>query len=346
MVTTTGDYIAACLTDNFFLSTSDGVSNGLLDQKSKELPEQVLAAASEVLLPGRDTESFTDLFPEPIQSGTKCGVVSSAFAPQEWRGMIEILEGWEVISCLGDNHAGGVGSGLDDYRTIVISAGTSGTVIRKCDRTQILKGKASCFEYYKDRLLLLMLAGCAEWYNIFARWYCNSRNGTPDLAELDRIALGTPLDEVIFWSAEKRLQILATPYTGEWSPVPVANAQFSIAIELLMRVKTMLNEVRGRADDVNRFVLTGGMSRSPFFRQVIQTGLGLLVENATVLVSQRTGLLANQAATLGATINAMVGSGHYKSIGQAAAELCPLESVAKIEPVRREQLQNIIRAVL
>ena len=44
-VVTTGDYIAGCLTDNYHLSTSDGLSNGLLNQITKKLPLKALAAA-------------------------------------------------------------------------------------------------------------------------------------------------------------------------------------------------------------------------------------------------------------------------------------------------------------
>ena len=83
------------------------------------------------------------------------------------------LAGSQMISGLGDNHATGVGCGLEegDFETIVVSAGTSGTVNRVCRANVRLAGNAACFEYYNDRLLLMMLADCCKWYDRFVARY-------------------------------------------------------------------------------------------------------------------------------------------------------------------------------
>jgi sugar (pentulose or hexulose) kinase len=266
----------------------------------------------------------------------------AAAKPKDWRAVARILDGWQVISGLGDNHAGAVGCGLADYETIVISAGTSGTVVRKCRLNQRLAGKASCFEYYNDRLLLMMLADCADWYVKFARWYCGcTEEVSPDLALLDSLAMSVPAQKLKFWTAKKRKRILAGKIPANARPELVANAQFSITVELLMRARMMLDEVSGKSAKPNRFVLTGGLCRSSFFREVLVAGIGTLA-GAKVFVSDHQGPLAFQAATWGALINAMVGAGDYPDLASAIAELCPLKPVNSMDSPRSELL---LRAV-
>jgi sugar (pentulose or hexulose) kinase len=255
----------------------------------------------------------------------------------------KILQGWVVVSGLGDNHAGAVGCGLADDETIVISAGTSGTVVRKCGLGQKLVGQASCFEYYNDRLLLMMLPDCADWYVRFARWYSSCAEGeSPNLAQLDELAMSVPADKLDFWPVGKRKLVLTSKYPVNSRPELVANAQFSIAVELLMRAKMMLEEVKGRSAKVSRFVLTGGLCRSQFFREVLVAGIGRLTK-ASVFVSDRNGPLAFQAATSGALINAMVGSGRYPDLASAIADLCPLRPTNEALRSQSALLDDILR---
>ncbi|MFO7907418.1 MAG: FGGY family carbohydrate kinase, partial [Pirellulaceae bacterium] len=152
-VMTTGDWVAAMLTGKARLSTSDALSNGLLVQDSKHLATEVIEEAK--LEP--------DWFPPVIQSGKVVGTVNARPVDggnKAWMDVKQRLAGSKIVSSLGDNHATGVGCGLEegDFETIVISAGTSGTINRVCRATVPLAGNAACFEYYKDRMLLMMLA--------------------------------------------------------------------------------------------------------------------------------------------------------------------------------------------
>ena len=316
MVLTTGDYIAAVLTGNSCLSTSDALSNGLLAQKNKRLAKDVLTSAG-----------FNHLwFPEVIQSGKTVGFARPSQALSDsWGRVAEILNAWQVIASLGDNHAGGVGCGLADNHTVVISAGSSGTVIRKCRPGQKLRELAACFEYYRDRLLLLMLHECAVWYTRFVEKYGQGRS----LPEIDRCALEADPGRVCRVKQERdyRTQKWHEVYPRGWSSLSfcekAASTQASIAIELMLLVKQMLEEVIN-GTKINRFVITGGLSRALFFQQVLRSGLSFLVPGCKVLVSDRSSPFAVQAATLGALINAMVGSGFYPSLPAAVADLCPL----------------------
>jgi hypothetical protein len=85
----------------------------------------------------------------------------------------------------------------------------------------------------------------------------------------------------------------------------VASTQFSIVLELLLRVKRMVGEVRrAGVAAVDTYVLTGGLSQSPFFQQVFHTGIGLIDPDAAVKVSGRTGPLRYKTSASGALTNA------------------------------------------
>ena len=319
-VMTTGDYIGLMLTGAAAMSTSDALSNGLLEQESKALAEQVV----------KDAGFMLNWFFRSFQSGFTIGCVSSADSNQRskealppWREIITILKGWQVVAGLGDNHAGGIGCGLSDPKTVVVSGGSSGTVIRTCCPSSTLRGEAACFEYYEDRLLLMMLADCAVWYDRFVEKFGQDKS----LAELDELALAADLAKLHRIRQEQNDQGWQEVYSDGWHTLPlagkVASTQASIAVELLSLVKKMLQEVEKRSSP-HQFVLTGGISRSLFFQQLFRAGLPLLVKKPQLFVSDRDGPLAHQSATLGAMINAMVGTKTYPCLSSAVADICPL----------------------
>ena len=182
-VMTTGDWVGYLLTGKARLSASDALSNGLLLQRTKQLAAQVMSQAR--LTP--------DWFPPVTSSGRRIGLTTMKpvdGADENWMILKGRLAGSPIISGLGDNHATGVGCGLaeGDFETMVISAGTSGTVNRVCSANAALAGKAACFEYYKNRLLLMMLADCCKWYDRFVAQYAPGyADRLGDLnAEIDR----------------------------------------------------------------------------------------------------------------------------------------------------------------
>jgi hypothetical protein len=86
--------------------------------------------------------------------------------------------------------------------------------------------------------------------------------------------------------------------------VRVADTQLSIALELLLRVKQMLAEVKAANVPVDTYVLTGGLSQSVFFQCVFHTGVKMLDPQAAVKVSGRTGPLRYKTSAYGALTNA------------------------------------------
>ncbi len=314
-VMTTGDWIAERLTGKDRLSSSDAISNGLLDQQTKKLAESAL----------RKGKLNPKWFPRVVQSGRNVGRVSARRSDDVeagWAEVRSILAGSQVIASLGDNHATGVGCGLaeKDYGTIVISAGTSGTINRVCPPKVELAGEAACFEFYNDRMLLLMLADCCSWYDGFIG--TDAARYSDQLQKLNVLASKADLSNI--------RRVLPGEGTGfcppNWKSLTmgekVASVQASIMLELLLLTKTMLAEAPD-AGTVKRFVLTGGLSQSRFFQQVFSAGVEYLVPGATAEISARKGPLRFQTAAYGGLLNAM----RAKESG-ASDRLCPTRSAA------------------
>ena len=313
-VATTGDFIAAQLTGSLVLSASDALSNALLDQSTKQVARDSLALAS----------LNSDWFPDVVASGSILGQVSTfdTYSPH-WDTVREQLQGWSVAAALGDNHASAVGCGLADAETIVISGGSSGTIVRACSAAAPLAGHANCFEFYDDRLLLMMLADCAIWYNRFLE---ERMAGNVDHASLNQAACCVNTDRLVRIRQYEEAGGFREEYPSNFVDLnqaeQVASVQFSIAMELLIRVQAMLAEVQDTEAKVNRFVLTGGLCQSPWIRWVLHTGLQQLVPSVNVRVSARQDKLAFQSATYGALVNAMV-QGAYFNLPATIDNLCP-----------------------
>jgi len=313
-VMTTGDWILARLTGVGSLSTSDALSNGLLNQQTREL------ACAAMRMAGINY----GWFPPVVRSGHVVGGINSGLAYGDWEKIARMLEGWEGVAGLGDNHATGVGCGLAKRDTVVVSAGSSGTINRMCLPGDQLAGCASCFEYYNERLLLLMLADCAVWYERFVETL-NTNKSYEQLNKEAWRATVSYLRRVGHTDGEGEV------YPDQWQittslPTKVASTQYSIVVELLLLVKQMLAEVKGKENWIQKFVLTGGLSQSRFFQQVFEAGISLLDEKATVLRSARTGPLAYQTAAYGAVLNSML-PGCQHDLRLLVEQNCLLEKI-------------------
>jgi len=312
-VITTGDYIAWVLTSVMRVSTSDGLSNGLVLQDGKKAAREAFEMA------GLDPKWL----PDTIQSGQYGGSVHTSIDPwrSAWSGVAEILNGWTLVAGLGDNHASAVGCGATeaDQGTIYISAGTSGTAVRVYSPAAKLAGNAVRFEFFSQRLLLTMLASCADRYDEFVKGFGEGK----DYAILNALAFkeGLPLG----WEGHHE----TPPFVGGNIPSlgkRVAGIQAAIAYKLAEKVALVRDEVIGGAQPV-RFVLTGGLTRSPFFTDRLAMESRKLAPGARVCLINRKGPGANKAAAHGAMITAAVGGGVFGSLAQASKELCPLQEV-------------------
>lgn len=338
----TGDWIAFALTGERTLSTSDALSNGLLTQRNRQLASQAIEAA------GLDVRWF----PQPVQSGAEIGVVRAptSQSADAWNAVRQVLQGWRFVAGLGDNHASAVGCGMNaDYRTMVVSGGTSGTINLSCpaDADLPASGKSLRFEFYQDSLLLLsMLGDCGAWYkrflNHFATGYAH------DLDYLNMLALSSDLIRVrrVLHSDARHTE----SFPPEWSEATLGEktawTQFSIVLELLLRVKGMLEEVRDAGvPETETFVLTGGLSQSPLFQHVFRAGIERLAPGKAVRVSGRKGPLRYKTSAYGALINAELPCfrGELAQL-HTSADRFPLVDCAAADPVRQSHLRYLLES--
>jgi sugar (pentulose or hexulose) kinase len=328
-VMTTGDWIAWQLTGECRLATSDALSNGLLAQKDKRLAAGVLEKA------GQDSQWF----PPTIQSGEVVGTVRRS-APGPWNRLVRMLAGWRVVAGLGDNHATGAGTGgLVDQETIVVSAGTSGTINRRIDARVPSPPHIARFEFYDDRLLLLMLGDCGQWYHRFKAQY------PAEITDREFSLLAAAADPQSF------LRVTTAggeeTYPDGWEELSLgektASTQFSIVLELLLLARSMDRDVRG-APPIRRFLLTGGLSQAPLVQHVFEAGIRLITagREVDVQVSDRTGELAFQTAAYGALVNAMLPDRGGK-LAAVAGELCKFRPCPTAGPATHGRLSELLR---
>lgn len=330
LVMTTGDWINYMLTGVARLGSSDALSNGLLLQETKELAGDVLAKAG----------FKPEWFPPVIASGEIVGKVGEKplpFQDEKWEKLRSLLAGFDVVSCLGDNHASGLGLGIDPA-AIGMSLGNSGTVFRRSPAKQKPLGNAAAFEFHDDRLLLHMLNDCCQWYDRFVSHFAP---GFQDhLATLNHLALEADphaIRRVLYQNGK-------VEYPANFAALPlgvqVASTQFSIALEMLLRARAMLAELPGTP--IKTFVLTGGLSQSLFMQHLFSVGCRLLVPQAEVKCSARQGQLRFQTAVLGALLNSALP--RHGNLDKLIDKMCPRKDCPQPSEVIEAALSYQFRA--
>jgi glycerol kinase len=319
-VMTTGDYLAWRLTGCARLATSDALSNGLLNQRDKSLAHDALELA------GLNPEWF----PEVVISGQPVGeVINAESGDPDLDWCRNILSGWTFYAGLGDNHAAGMGIGLRGVNELGVSAGSSGTLIRLCPPHVLTFGRALQFDYWgEDRLLLMMLADCGVWYKRFCRRYAKG---------CDFVSLNQMAESSCYLQLKRIRQAIDGDtckelYPDNWDamslPERVASTQLSIALEMALLAKLMLEEISGQdALTIQKLILTGGLSRSDFFAGAFSmclNQLGVVLPVFTLLP----GPMTYKPDAKGAMMNAMLGAGVYPSLEAAAQDLCSRTNAA------------------
>ena len=335
---TSGDWLAGRLTGGRYrLSSSDALSNGLLDQQTKRLATAPLREASRLL--GDDLRP--EWFPPVIASSGVVGAVEPSTATA-WRELTEQLRGWQVAALLGDNHASAAGCGATEYDTMVLSLGTSGSVNLPAPHASRPGGDALGFEYWDDRLFLLMLAQCGAWYE---RFRAEAAPGM-DYDELNALALACAPERIVRVPEPDPSRTGWPELDGLDLAAQTASTQCSISLEMLDRVRAMLPSA---AERIRTFVLTGGLSRAPLIRDVLHTGLRMLAEtddrvapDARILLNDRSGHLAHKTDALGALVNARIaaGGGSPRDVIAADRSWRPCDAP---EPERGRRLRQLLQ---
>jgi sugar (pentulose or hexulose) kinase len=289
-------------------------------------------------------------FPPAASTGAIVGVVQKPNVSSDpWERVKSRLEHWRFAAGLGDNHASAVGCGMtDDYRRLVVSAGTSGTINLACPKDIPLPadGASMRFEFYDRGVFLLrMLADCGAWYSRFFQTYAGPLSS--QLEQLNALTLDVALPEIRRVLHDDVRHFETFPPSWEHSSLGLRTActQFSIAVELLIRVAGMADEVkRSGRWTVDTYVLTGGLSQSRLFQQFFRAGLEVLVPGSQVKVSGRTGPLRFKTSAYGALVNAELAK--LGSLDKVFADTArfPLLDCAALDPLRSAQADYLMRA--
>ena len=313
-------YLSARLTGEAAASWGSAGPTGLLDLRSMQWYEPVLAA---------------------------CGITSAQLprlaAPGEYIGSLSpqtaqatgLTAGTAVYAGIGDGQAGGIGAGITGPGCSYLTLGTS--VISGTFAPQFVTSDAfrSMVGGSRGTYLLetVLLSG-----TYILDWYLNTLlSGTSDHAALSAQAASLPPGSeglVVlpywnsalnpYWDADARGVILG--WRGSHSPAHVYRAILEgIAFEQRLHTEGVADAL---ATPIDRYVVMGGGARNDLWCQIIADSSGRDV--------QRTAL--PEAATLGAAVLAVVGSGALPDLNIAAQKMSAVED-AVYQPQTAAQAQ-------
>jgi hypothetical protein len=187
-----------------------------------------------------------------------------------------------------------------------------------------------------------MLAYCGDWYNRFLDEYGGDFSDAHRL--LNQLAL--EVDPARLWRVECGEG--GERYRAGWTRLSlarkVASVQWSIALELLGHVKRILAEIPD-ASHVERVVLTGGLSQSPFFQQVFLAGIDVLAPGRQAAISGRTGPLRYKTSAYGALLNARLPE-WSQDLANMPQDCFPLAECARADERTAAELERLLRAEL
>ncbi|NQU82561.1 MAG: hypothetical protein HQ539_01300, partial [Parcubacteria group bacterium] len=191
-----------------------------------------------------------------------------------------------------------------------------------CLPTANLKGEANQFEYYQNRLLLMMEGDCATRWGRFKEQYAPDK----DDQCLDELAWYTFLNDKHTVYVPPDTGIEGKPYSDEWKRLSMAQQAASIQLSIVHDITLLIHAMRAEVTDcdvsIKNMVFTGGLAQSKLIERLFANEFG---SHFHLYLSDRSGPLAYQTATFGALINAMVGD--YENLGQAIESLCPLKPI-------------------
>lgn len=334
-IMTTGDWIVYMLTGARHLSTSDALSNGLLEQRSRKISYVALKA---VWL-------SSELFPPVIKSDPTVGQVKITDNESDpWHLVQLILNKWSVGASLGDNHAGAAsalsGQNESDFETIISSFGTSGTNVRICSQDATLVGNAAKFEFFDHRLLLKIIHRCASLYNDVCRNITS--DSSPSHAQLDQAALNVQPNEIESIPLLNFIDCHGIPdHRSSWWERNisvghrVAAAQLSLVHGMLVHLAELRSEVKSSPTSITQCVAVGGLTKSQLIREAYAIGIGCIGNKMQVKV----GPSSATGAAAGALVTAL---GHfYGGARQKALErLTTLETMEQPTGPRADAIQK------
>lgn len=312
------DFIRYKLTNDFFSDVSDASGTALLNVNDRKWSKDIL---NKLQIP-------FEWMPEVVESISQTGSITKHASK-----LTGLTEGTPVFAGGGDQAAGGIGAGAVKEGIISIVLGTSGVVFTHSDNYRIEpEGKLHAFCHSvpdKWHLMGVTLSAAGSF-----RWY---RDTLAKLEKAEAEKTGRDAYDILTLEAEAVSAgsegLFFLPYlTGERTPHPDPNAKGAF-IGLNVR-HTKAHLTRGVLEGIayslrdcyelisnlgikaESLIVSGGGAKSKLWRTII----------ADVFNAEINTLSCTEGAPYGAAILSAVGTGNYKSVGEACEKMLKIDS--------------------
>lgn len=322
------DYINYVLTGVHACDYSDASGMLLLDVKNKCWSEKMLEICSVT----------TSQMPALFESYEVIGKV------KEELGLPEAV----VVAGAGDNAAAAVGTGTVGNGKCNISIGTSGTVFISSENFGVDPFNALHSFCHADGSFHLM--GCMLSAASCNKWFSEEILRETDFALLQKDITEemTGTNSVYFlpYLMGERSPINDTDARGVFLGMTLDTKREDMVLAVLEGVSFAIRDsfevARNLGLDITESFLVGGGAKSPLWRKILANILGIKLNI----------LKTEQGPGMGAVILAMVGTGLYSCVSEAAQELCeiadtiyPDEALASLYEDRYNKYKEIYPAL-
>lgn len=307
------DYINYLLTGVHACDVSDASGMLLLDVQKKAWSKEMMEICSV-----KECQ-----MPKLVESYDQIGTVKSDIAKE-----LGLPEGIVVAGGAGDNAAAAVGTGVVGEGGCNISLGTSGTVFISSKNFAVDPNNALHAFAHADGGFHLM--GCMLSAASCNKWFYEDILKTNDYQGLWKAIAPEKLGEN---------RVFFLPYLmGERSPINDTNARgtfvglsmdstredmaLAVMEGVAFAIRDSLEVAKSLGLKIDRSFICGGGARSDLWRKIMCNVLGITLDLPS----------SEEGPGMGGAMLAMVASGAYQSVGEAAKALCTTKASEEPDP--------------
>lgn len=322
------DYINYVLTGVHACDYSDASGMLLLDVKNRCWSEEMLSLCG----------ITRDVLPALYESYEVIGKVKEEF------GLPEAV----VVAGAGDNAAAAVGTGTVGNGRCNISLGTSGTVFISSDSFSVdpmnaLHSFCHADGNYHLMGCMLSAASCNKW---FSEEILKEKDFSLLQKDINEEKLGNNTVYFLPYLMGERSPINDTDARGVFLGMTLDTRREDMVLSVLEGVSFAIRDsfevAKKSGIGITESFLVGGGAKSPLWRKILANVLGIKLHI----------LETEQGPGMGAVILAMVGTGLYKTVNEASAELSavaetiyPEEGLASLYEERYNKYRKIYPAL-
>jgi xylulokinase len=294
------DYVRFRLTEEHVTDVADASGTSLFDVARRtwsiEMAERTGIARS--------------ILPDVLESSRISGRVCSSAAAQTG-----LVEGTPVVAGAGDQAASGIGNGIVESGTVSCTLGTSGVVFAYMERPEYdARGRVHTFCHAVDDAWHVM--GVTQAAGLSLQWFRNTLAPGADYDALTSEAAAAPAGaQGLFWLPYlmgERTPHLDPAARGGWIGLTAKHTRADLIRSLMEGVsysqRDCLEIIQQMGVAVHSVRLSGGGAQSRFWQQMLADVFGKPV----AILENREG------SAYGAALLAMVGTGEYSSVQEAA----------------------------